>query len=80
VVAPAQDGTGHCASVAGCAAASTGLTATAIAAEIGICIQTASKWWRRHAASGPEGLLDEARPGQPRKLRDADVTAFGGWV
>ena len=53
--------------------ASTGTTATAIALEQGICIQTVSKWWRRYAASGPDGLLDEARPGQPRKLGDADI-------
>ena len=48
--------------------ASTGLTATAIALEQGVCIQTVSKWWRRYAVSGPDSQLDEARPGQPRKL------------
>ena len=53
--------------------ASTGSTATTIVAEMGVCIQTVSKWWRRYAASGPDGLLDEARPGQPRKLGDADI-------
>jgi transposase len=53
--------------------ASTGSTATAIAAEMGICIQTVSKWWRCYAASWPDGLLDEARPGQPRKLGDAEI-------
>ena len=53
--------------------ASTGLTATAVAAELGICIQTVSKWWRRYATVGPDGLLDEARPGQPRKLGDAEI-------
>jgi transposase len=53
--------------------ASTGSTATAIALEQGICIQTVSKWWRRYAASGPDGLLDEPRPGQPRKLTDAQI-------
>lgn len=53
--------------------ASTGSTATAIALQQGVCIQTVSKWWRRYAVSGPDGLLDEARPGQPRKLGDADI-------
>ena len=48
--------------------ASTGLTATAIAGELGVCIQPVSKWWRCFASLGPDGLLDEARPGQPRKL------------
>jgi transposase len=48
--------------------ASTGLKATAIALELGVCIQTVSKWWRRYAISGPDRLLDEARSGQPRKL------------
>jgi transposase len=49
------------------------LTAAAVAAELGICIQTVSKWWRRYATVGPDGLLDEARPGQPRKLGDAEI-------
>src|ERR1700677_2468264 len=53
--------------------ASAGPTATAIAAEMGVCIQTVSKWWRRYGAAGPDGLLDEARPGQPRKLSDAEI-------
>ena len=53
--------------------ASTGVTATAIAADLSVCIQTVSKWWRRYAGSGPDGLLDEPRPGQPRKLSDAAV-------
>jgi transposase len=52
-----------------------GLTATALASELGVCIQTVSKWWRRYCDSGPDGLLDEARPGQPRKLSDAQVEA-----
>jgi transposase len=52
-----------------------GLTATALASELGVCIQTVSKWWRRYCDSGPDGLLDEPRPGQPRKLSDAQVEA-----
>jgi transposase len=53
--------------------ASAGLTATAIASELSVCIQTVSKWWRRYHVSGPDGLLDEPRPGQPRKLTDLQV-------
>jgi transposase len=53
--------------------ASDGLTATAIAAEVQACIQTVSKWWRRFDEQGLDGLLDEPRPGQPRKLSDAQI-------
>jgi transposase len=53
--------------------ASEGLTATAIAAEVHACIQTVSKWWRRFDEQGLDGLLDEPRSGQPRKLSDAQI-------
>ena len=53
--------------------ASEGLTATAIARETRACIQTVSKWWRRFDERGLDGLLDEPRPGQPRKLSDAKI-------
>ena len=53
--------------------ASEGLTATAIARETHACIQTVSKWWRRFDERGLDGLLDEPRPGQPRKLTDAQI-------
>ncbi len=53
--------------------AADGLTATAIAAEVHACIQTVSKWWRRFDERGLDGLLDEPRPGQPRKLSDAQI-------
>src|SRR5208337_1573907 len=53
--------------------ASEGLTATAIAQETHACIQTVSKWWRRFEEQGLDGLLDEPRPGQPRKLSDAQI-------
>ena len=53
--------------------ASEGLTATAVAAEVHACIQTVSKWWRRFDEQGLDGLLDEPRPGQPRKLSDAQI-------
>ena len=53
--------------------ASEGWTATAIAAETHTCIQTVSKWWRRFDEQGLDGLLDEPRPGQPRKLSDTQI-------
>src|ERR1700693_2081747 len=53
--------------------ASEGLTATAIATETHTCIQTVSKWWRRFDERGLDGVLDEPRPGQPRKLSDAQI-------
>ena len=53
--------------------ASEGGTATAIAVQMHACIQTVSKWWRRFAEQGLDGLLDEPRPGQPRKLSDAQI-------
>jgi len=37
------------------------------------CIQTVSKWWRRFDEQGLDGLLDEPRPGQPRKLSDRQI-------
>ncbi|MGA3128414.1 MAG: IS630 family transposase, partial [Candidatus Korobacteraceae bacterium] len=53
--------------------AAEGLTASAIAVETKACIQTVSKWWRRFDERGLDGLLDEPRPGQPRKLSDAQI-------
>jgi transposase len=53
--------------------ASEGVTATAIAAETQVCLQTVSKWWHRFSEQGLDGLLDEPRPGQPRKLSDAQI-------
>jgi transposase len=53
--------------------ASEGRTATTTAAEMHVCIPTVSKWWRRFDEQGLDGLLDEPRPGQPRKLSDAQI-------
>lgn len=53
--------------------ASEGVTATVIAQEMDVCLQTVSKWWRRFDEQGVDGLLDEPRPGQPRKLTDAQI-------
>jgi len=46
-----------------------------IAAELGCNPATAGKWRARFAAKGLDGLLDEPRPGQPRKITDEVVEA-----
>jgi transposase len=55
--------------------AADGRSSTAIAVELGLHLQTVSKWRTRYAQHGLDGLLDEPRPGQPRKLSDAQVEA-----
>lgn len=44
-----------------------------VAERIGIHRITIGKWRRRFIAKGMDGLLDEPRPGAPRKISDADV-------
>ncbi len=53
--------------------ADSGLTNTAIAAQLGITLVTVTKWRRRFAERGLEGLHDEPRPGAPRTITDAHV-------
>jgi transposase len=48
-------------------------TNTEVAAELHITKQTVGKWRRRFVEKRLDGLLDEPRPGTPRKLSDADV-------
>jgi transposase len=50
-----------------------GLSATEVAAKEGLSRQTVGKWKKRFITSGVDGLLDEPRPGAPRKLADEDV-------
>jgi transposase len=54
-------------------AAAEGRPNDAIAAEFGINPRTVGKWRRRFVEAGPDGLLDEPRPGAPRTIGDADV-------
>ena len=56
--------------VLGCAA---GLSNKAVAAREGVTAQTVGKWRRRFVERGLDGLLDEPRPGAPRKIDDAKV-------
>ena len=50
-----------------------GRSNTETAAELHITIQTVGKWRQRFVEKRLDGLLDEPRPGTPRKLSEADV-------
>ena len=54
-------------------AASPGATNSGVARALGISRPTVALWRRRFAARGPDGLLDEPRPGAPRRITDAQV-------
>jgi transposase len=45
----------------------------AVAERIAMSPATVGKWRRRFIERGMDGLLDEPRPGAPRKISDADV-------
>ena len=45
----------------------------AVASRLKLYRVTVGKWRRRFLAQGPDGLLDEPRPGAPRKISDAEV-------
>src|SRR3954449_6510637 len=53
--------------------AAEGLTNTAIAQRLGVYRPMVSKWRNRFAEHRLDGLTDEPRPGQPRKISDAKV-------
>ena len=54
-------------------AAASGSTNTEVAARLGVIKQTAGKWRTRFLHKRLDGLLDERRPGTPRRLSDAEV-------
>jgi transposase len=60
----------RCRIVLGCAG---GKTNQQVAAELGIWPQTVGKWRRRFLERRLEGLVDEPRPGAPRKITDEQV-------
>ena len=60
----------RCRVIVGCAA---GRSNAVVAAETGLCPQTVGKWRSRFLEQRLDGLLDEPRPGAPRKITDADV-------
>ena len=51
-------------------AAAAGLENKAICTEVGADANTVSKWRRRFASDRLDGLLDEPRPGTPRRIGD----------
>ena len=50
-----------------------GLSNGAVASELGVHTATVGKWRRRFVAEGLDGLLDEPRPGAPRRISDERV-------
>src|SRR5690349_6256407 len=54
-------------------AAAAGRSNSEIATELRITRQTAGRWRRRFAEKRLDGLVDEPRPGTPRRLSDAQV-------
>lgn len=52
-----------------------GLTNNAIADKVGVNQATVVKWRKRFLERRLDGLMDEPRPGAPRKISDADVEA-----
>jgi transposase len=50
-----------------------GTNNTGVAQRLGVRVQTVCKWRQRFVDRRLEGLLDEPRPGTPRKLSDAQV-------
>ncbi len=56
--------------------AAAGESATATALEMKVCLQTVGKWRKRYSERGVGGLLDEPRPGPPRKITDAESRGF----
>ena len=50
-----------------------GLSNGAVASELGVHAATVGKWRRRFVADGLDGLLDEPRPGAPRRISDEQV-------
>src|ERR671912_869910 len=56
--------------------AADGLSNTAIAAELATGKHTVGKWRERFARLRTDGLLDEPRPGAPRRIGDDEVAAL----
>jgi transposase len=55
--------------------AAEGRSNTAVAADLGVTARTVGKWRGRYVEQGPDGLLDEPRPGAPRTIGDDRVEA-----
>jgi len=57
-----------------------GLSNTEAAVELHVTIQTVGKWRQRFIDRRLEGLLDEPRPGTPRRLSQSDVDRVLGLI
>src|SRR5919205_2171063 len=55
------------------ACAEPGATNGGVAAALDVSRPTVALWRRRFVERGPDGLLDEPRPGAPRKITDQQV-------
>ena len=55
------------------ACAKPGATNSRVAEDLGVSRPTVATWRRRFADRGPDGLLDESRPGAPRKITDEQI-------
>jgi transposase len=56
--------------ILGCAA---GKTNTRVAEELGVIKQTVGKWRQRFLRQRLDGLLEEPRPGAPRRITDVQI-------
>jgi transposase len=56
-------------------ACATGATNKQVAAELGVSLPTVGKWRSRFVTRRLEGLVDEPRPGAPRRISDEQVEA-----
>jgi transposase len=56
-------------------AASEGKSNSAVSRELTVHVSTVRKWRGRYLELGPDGLLDEPRPGVPRTITDEQVEA-----
>jgi transposase len=56
--------------------ATEGLSNTAVADELGVAKHTVGKWRERFARRRVDGLLDEPRPGAPRRIDDDEIAAL----
>lgn len=57
-------------------AAAGGAGNAAIAAELGLCVDTARRWRRQFASERIEGLVDRPRTGRPRSFTAVQIAAI----
>ena len=57
-------------------AAAAGVSNAAIAAELGLCVDTARRWRRQFATEGMAGLTDRPRSGRPRRFTPVQIAAI----